>query len=71
VTSKQTNTKGIPEGAVVMTLDEVCAKTRLGKAHIYQLIADGKFPKQAKFGWRSLWKIAEVDAWIESKFAER
>ncbi|MBD2796323.1 AlpA family transcriptional regulator [Xenorhabdus sp. 18] len=52
-------------------LPEVQRKTGFGKAWIYKLIADGKFPKQVKIGTRSVAFIeSEIDDWMSQRIAE-
>ena len=49
----------------------VKTKTGLSNSTLYQLIAEGKFPKQISIGRRAVgWLEADVDAWIESKIAD-
>lgn len=49
----------------------VKVKTGLPNSTLYQLIADGKFPKQFRIGKRAVgWLEADVDAWIDSKVAD-
>jgi prophage regulatory protein len=49
----------------------VRTRTGLPKSTLYQLIADGKFPKQIRIGPRAVvWLEEDVDAWIDSKVAE-
>lgn len=45
-------------------------KTGLGKSTIYQMVKDGRFPKQIKIGLRaSGWLESEVDEWIRKQVA--
>ncbi|CDH34130.1 AlpA family transcriptional regulator [Xenorhabdus bovienii] len=55
----------------LIRLPEVQRRTGYGKAWIYKLIADNRFPKQVKIGTRSVAFIeSEVDAWIAQRIAE-
>jgi prophage regulatory protein len=48
----------------------VKTKTGLPNSTLYQLIAEGKFPKQFRIGIRAVgWLEDDVDAWIDSKVA--
>lgn len=52
-----------PDRLIRMT--EVSAMTGLGRAMIYRLIKDGKFPQQYKpGGFASRWSEAEVRDWV-------
>ena len=62
---------GLPPGPVALTLQQVRAKVGLSHTTIYGLMAEGKFPKAAKVGKRSLWLLEEVDAWLLARFADR
>ncbi|CCW29652.1 MULTISPECIES: AlpA family transcriptional regulator [Morganellaceae] len=55
----------------LIRLPEVQRRTGYGKAWIYKLIADGKFPKQIKIGTRSVAFLeSEIDGWIDQRIAE-
>ena len=54
-----------------LDLKQVVALTRLSKAHIYGLIAQGLFPVPAKVCRRSIWDSREVENWLDARFAER
>ncbi|MDC9623830.1 AlpA family transcriptional regulator [Xenorhabdus sp. XENO-7] len=55
----------------LIRLPEVQRRTGYGKAWIYKLIADNKFPKQVKIGTRSVAFIeSEVDGWIDQRISE-
>ncbi|CDH18170.1 putative phage-related protein [Xenorhabdus bovienii str. kraussei Quebec] len=57
--------------ANLIRLPEVQRRTGYGKAWIYKLIADNKFPKQVKIGTRSIAFIeSEIDDWIDQRIAE-
>lgn len=44
---------------------ELKRKVGLGRTKIYEMIGEGSFPAPVKIGRASLWKINQVDAWIE------
>ncbi|CDH24583.1 helix-turn-helix transcriptional regulator [Xenorhabdus bovienii] len=55
----------------LIRLPEVQRRTGYGKAWIYKLIADNKFPKQVKIGTRSIAFIeSEIDGWIDQRISE-
>nr|WP_313403994.1 AlpA family transcriptional regulator [Pseudomonas sp.] len=55
----------------IMRLPKVMAATGLGRAWIYQLMADGKFPKAHKIGLRAVgWNSQEIEAWIAKQLGE-
>ncbi|MDE1482701.1 helix-turn-helix transcriptional regulator [Xenorhabdus bovienii] len=57
--------------ANLIRLPEVQRRTGYGKAWIYKLIADNKFPKQIKIGTRSVAFVeSEIDDWISQRIAE-
>jgi len=59
-------------GASILRLPQVKSKTGLGRSTIYNLIAEGNFPKQIKLTPRSSgWLESEVQEWINSRVAER
>jgi prophage regulatory protein len=54
----------------ILRRPEVKTKTGLPNSTLYQLIAEGKFPKQFRIGNRAVgWLEDDVDAWIDSKVA--
>lgn len=59
-----------PDGAL-MRLVEVEEMVGLKTATVYRLIKDGKFPKQLKMGFVSLWVRAEIEAWVQQQIAAR
>ncbi|HDT3413850.1 TPA: AlpA family transcriptional regulator [Klebsiella variicola] len=51
----------------LIRLPEVLKRTAFGKAWIYRLIKDGKFPAPVKIGTRAVAFVeSEIDAWIQS-----
>ncbi|MCL6692327.1 AlpA family transcriptional regulator [Pseudomonas sp. R3.Fl] len=51
---------------------EVEAKTGIKRAHIYNLMKVGKFPKAKRLGIRAVgWDSIEIDAWIAERLEER
>jgi prophage regulatory protein len=59
-------------GAVILSINDVVAKTSMCKSTIYSRIKAGKFPGSITlFGRRAGWIQSEVDAWIEERRADR
>ncbi|EKG1878682.1 helix-turn-helix transcriptional regulator [Morganella morganii] len=51
----------------LIRLPEVLERTGYGKAWIYRLIKDDKFPAPVKIGTRAVAFVeSEIDAWIQS-----
>ena len=40
--------------------------TGFSAKHIYHLINEGKFPQQIKIGRASLWRLSEINSWLDS-----
>ena len=56
----------------IMRLKEVIEKTGLAKSTVYNLISQGKFPKQIDLGARSVgWVDTEIEEWLLSKIELR
>ena len=56
----------------VLRLPVVMNRVGLGSSFIYLLIQRGEFPKPVHLGKRAVgWPEAEVNAWLEERFAER
>ena len=59
-------------GLTFERLPAVMARTALSRSEIYRRVAAGTFPRPAKLGVRaSAWPVADVDAWIADRIAER
>lgn len=51
---------------------EVEARTGFRRAHIYNLMKKGKFPKALRLGVRAVgWDSVEIDQWIADRLKER
>lgn len=51
----------------LIRLPEVLKRTGFGKAWIYRLISEGRFPAHVKIGVRAVAFVeSEVDEWIQS-----
>lgn len=56
----------------LLRLPDVIKKTGFKKSWIYQLISEGKFPRQIKLGDRSVaWLESEIDEWIDKRIQQR
>lgn len=52
----------------IMRLPEVKAATGFGRAHIYNLMKEGRFPKSRKIGPRAVgWDSAQVESWVSER----
>ncbi len=43
--------------------------TGFSAKHIYHLINEGKFPKCVKIGRASLWRLSDINRWLDSHTA--
>lgn len=56
----------------LLTMPEVEALTRLSKPTVYQMIREGRFPKQVRLGPNKVaWLRSEVTGWIGERAAAR
>ena len=56
----------------LLRIKAVCTMTGLGRTKVYELLADGKFPKPVYPTPRApRWRSDEIAAWIESLSAAR
>ena len=52
----------------ILRLPEVMAAVGFGRAHIYNLMAEGKFPKARRIGVRAVgWDSLEIEAYVATK----
>lgn len=57
---------------IFIRLAEVIRRTGLPRASIYELMAEGRFPKPVPLAERSVgWIEAEIVSWQEARIAER
>ena len=55
----------------LIRITEVQRRTGFGKAWIYRLMSQGKFPASVKIGSRSIAFVeSEIDEWINQRIAE-
>lgn len=56
----------------VMRRDEVEQKTGFKRAHIYNLMKEGKFPQAKRIGLRAVgWDSLEIERWISERLARQ
>lgn len=56
----------------IMRLPEVKTKTGFGRAWIYQLMSEGKFPKARRIGARAVgWPSDEIEQWVNDRMEGR
>ena len=56
----------------ILRRDEVTKKIGLEKSAIYQMMAEGTFPRQIRLGPMSVgWLESEIDQWIAHRVAAR
>ncbi|HDS1367592.1 TPA: AlpA family transcriptional regulator [Stenotrophomonas maltophilia] len=65
----------LPQPAVehrILRREEVEAKTGFKRAHIYNLMRAGKFPKAMRLGIRAVgWDSLEIEQWIAERRNQR
>uniref|UniRef100_UPI003C7E64B2 AlpA family transcriptional regulator n=1 Tax=Pseudomonas veronii TaxID=76761 RepID=UPI003C7E64B2 len=56
----------------IMRRDEVEHKTGFKRAHIYNLMKDGKFPQAKRIGLRAVgWDSLEIEQWIVERLGQQ
>lgn len=61
-----------PQPRRIMRLQQVQAATGFGRAWIYELMSEGKFPKAHKIGARAVgWDSQEVEQWVADRLEGR
>ncbi|MDS1617169.1 AlpA family transcriptional regulator [Escherichia coli] len=59
------------KGPSLIRMSETMRRTGYGKAWIYKLIAQGRFPEPVKIGSRAIAFVeSEIDEWINQRIAE-
>lgn len=53
----------------LLRMRAVEATTSLKKSKLYELIAEGKFPRPVKLGRASAWPASAINRWIEEQTA--
>jgi predicted DNA-binding transcriptional regulator AlpA len=57
------------EALILLTLPEVAAQLRKSEAQLRWMIHKGTAPKSAIIGGRRMFRVADVEAFIEAAFA--
>lgn len=61
-----------PSERRILRLGEVEAKSGFKRAHIYNLMKAGKFPKALRLGIRAVgWDSLEIEQWIAERRKQR
>lgn len=56
----------------IMRRDEVEQKTGFKRAHIYNLMKEGKFPRAKRIGMRAVgWDSLEIERWIAERLSRQ
>ena len=56
----------------IMRRDEVEQKTGFKRAHIYNLMKEGKFPQAKRIGLRAVgWDSLEIEHWIAERLSRQ
>lgn len=70
--TQQTIPLAEPTERRILRRPEVEAKTGFKRAHIYNLMQQGKFPKAIRLGVRAVgWDSIEIEQWIAERRNER
>ncbi|SMF65937.1 MULTISPECIES: AlpA family transcriptional regulator [unclassified Pseudomonas] len=56
----------------IMRREEVERKTGFKRAHIYNLMKEGKFPQAKRIGLRAVgWDSLEIEQWVSERLAQQ
>jgi prophage regulatory protein len=56
----------------IMRRDEVERKTGFKRAHIYNLMKEGKFPQAKRIGMRAVgWDSVEIELWVVERLDQQ
>ncbi|SET63997.1 transcriptional regulator, AlpA family [Pseudomonas sp. NFR09] len=56
----------------IMRREEVERKTGFKRAHIYNLMKDGKFPQAKRIGLRAVgWDSLEIEQWVAERLGQQ
>ncbi|MDQ0703986.1 prophage regulatory protein [Pseudomonas sp. W3I7] len=56
----------------IMRREEVERKTGFKRAHIYNLMKEGKFPQAKRIGLRAVgWDSLEIEQWVSDRLAQQ
>lgn len=52
----------------IIRMPQLVEKTRISRAHVYNLIGRGEFPRPIRLGRRAVgWREDEIEAWLASR----
>lgn len=75
MSNQPTTIAQIPQAQVerhIMRRDEVERKTGFKRAHIYNLMKEGKFPQAKRIGLRAVgWDSLEIERWVVERLGQR
>lgn len=72
MSSQQSLRDDLPVEHRILRRGEVEARTGFKRAHIYNLMKQGKFPKAVPLGVRAVgWDSVEIDRWIADRLRDR
>jgi prophage regulatory protein len=70
--SSQNEAQSVAVERRILRRPEVEQKTGFKRAHIYNLMKEGKFPKALRLGVRAVgWDSVEVEQWIADRLKDR
>jgi prophage regulatory protein len=56
----------------ILRLPDVESRTGFKRAHIYNLMSEGKFPRRLQIGIRAVgWNSTEIDQWVAERAKQR
>lgn len=59
-------------GRHIMRRDEVERKTGFKRAHIYNLMKEGKFPQAKRIGMRAVgWDSLDIEQWVAERLGQQ
>jgi len=59
-----------PKERCILRLKDVERRTGYKRAHIYNLMREGRFPKSFRIGVRAVgWNSEDIDQWIEDQIS--
>ena len=54
--------------AEILRPKDVCARLKISRSTLYQWVATGRFPRQARYGERAVgWHSEAVERWLASR----
>jgi prophage regulatory protein len=63
---------GTSIGHRILRLPQVCSMTGLGRSMIYQMEAEGRFPRRVPIGARAVgWVEGEIQDWLRGRIESR